>query len=220
MRKQKYTLIEILSVVIIIGIIALIIIQVSGHVSDRNRRIRTEAIIKQLQLALEDCKAKYGYYKVNNVSEFSAGARLPYNLIMNCYISSSNAVDDNDDGNITTADRISAPTDVFQLNPRDPSNRSQYLHNAASRYRKDFLKTCDLTKLPTKNIGGTYYIVDGWGEPIQYFTDANGSRYTLYSYGKYQVQYSGTNTPTSTEQEIIFGRASDDEEKGTVIRAE
>lgn len=191
MRKQKYTLIEILSVVIIIGIIALIIIQVSGHVSDRNRRIRTEAIIKQLQLALEDCKAKYGYYKVNNVSEFSAGARLPYSLFM---------------------DGVANPDASFTLNPTSPT--------AAQRYRKDFLKTCDLTKLPTKEIGTVHYIVDAWGEPIQYFTDANGSRYTLYSYGKYQVQYSGTNTPTSTEQEIIFGHASDDEEKGTVIRAE
>ena len=191
MRKKNYTLIEILSVVIIIGIISLIIIQVSGHVSDRNRRIRTEAIIKQLQLALEDCKAKYGYYKVNNASEFSADARLRYDLIMA---------------------GVANPRASFSLNPGNPTG--------AEKYRKDFLKTCDLTKLPTKEIDGVHYIVDAWEEPIQYFTDANGARYTLYSYGKYKVEYSSTNTPTSAEQDVIFGKQNDDEERGTVIRAE
>lgn len=191
MRKQKYTLIEILSVVIIIGILSLIIIQVSGHVSDRNRRIRTEATIKQLQLALEDCKAKYGYYKVNNAAEFSAGARLRYDLIM---------------------DGVANPQVSFSLNPNNPTG--------AQKYRKDFLNICDLTKLPTKAINDVHYIVDAWGEPIQYFTDVNGSRYTLYSYGKYKVEYSSTNTPTSDEQTVIFGEANDEEEKGTVIRAE
>lgn len=194
MRKKNYTLIEILSVVIIIGIISLIIIQVSGHVSDRNRRIRTEAIIKQLQLALEDCKAKYGYYKVNNASEFTAGARLRYDLIM---------------------DGVASPRASFTLNPNNPTG--------AEKYRKDFLKTCDLTKLQTKEINGVHYIVDAWDEPIQYFTDANGTRYTLYSYGKYQVQYTDITNKyglSSAEQEIIFGNNTDEEEKGTVIRAE
>ena len=192
MRKQNYTLIEILSVVIIIGILAVIILQVSSHVSDRNRRTRTEATIKQLQLALEDCKAKYGYYKVNNAAEFTANARLRYDLIM---------------------DGVASPRTAFTLNPTNPTG--------AQKYRKDFLKTCDLTKLPTREISGVHYIVDGWGEPIQYFTDANGSRYTLYSYGKYEVQYtSNINEPTSAEQTIIFGNNSDEEEKGTVIRAE
>lgn len=194
MRKQKYTLIEILSVVIIIGILSLIIIQVSGHVSDRNRRIRTEAIIKQLQVALEDCKAKYGYYKVNNAAEFSAGARLRYDLIM---------------------DGVANPQVSFPLNPNNPTG--------AQKYRKDFLNICDLTKLPTKEISGVHYIVDAWGEPIQYFTDVNGSRYTLYSYGKYQVQYTDSVNKyglSEAESNIIFGEANDEEEKGTVIRAE
>ena len=80
-----------------------------------------------------------------------------------------------------------------------------------------------MTKLPTKEIGGVYYIVDAWDEPIQYFTDANGTRYTLYSYGKYQVQYTDITNKyglSSAEQEIIFGNNTDEEEKGTVIRAE
>ncbi len=194
MRKKNYTLIEILSVVIIIGILALIIIQVSGHVSDRNRRIRTEAIIKQLQLALEDCKAKYGYYKVRNANEFSADARLRYDLIM---------------------DGVASPRASFPLNPSSPTG--------AQKYRKDFLKTCDLTKLPTKEINGVHYIVDAWDEPIQYFTDANGTRYTLYSYGKYKVEYTNTSDKyglSTAEQSVIFGSQADSEENGTVIRAE
>lgn len=62
MRKQKYTLVEILSVVAIIAILCGIIFGVSGAIHNRNAEVKTRAMLKQIEIALEECKNKFGYY--------------------------------------------------------------------------------------------------------------------------------------------------------------
>lgn len=62
MRKNKYTLVEILSVVAIIGILCAIIFGAMGAITNRNAEIKTRAMLKEIEIALNECKLKFGYY--------------------------------------------------------------------------------------------------------------------------------------------------------------
>ena len=66
MRKKKFTLVEILSVVAIIAILCGIVFGVSGAIRSRNYEIKTRTMLKQIEVALNECKLKFGYYPVLN----------------------------------------------------------------------------------------------------------------------------------------------------------
>jgi type II secretory pathway pseudopilin PulG len=65
MRKLKFTMIEILTVVGIIAFLAAIGVGVYGYASRSMMDAKTRSAIKQLEIALTAYKAKYGYYVQN-----------------------------------------------------------------------------------------------------------------------------------------------------------
>ena len=66
-RKLYYfSLVEILTVVAIIGILAGITLGVTAYVKTRNREVQTQTTIKMLEMVLEQYKNKYGSYPALN----------------------------------------------------------------------------------------------------------------------------------------------------------
>lgn len=86
-KKFSFTLVEILTVVAIIGILAGMTLGITSYVGERNREVQTQTTIKMLEMALEQYKTKHGSYPLIN------GA--PNNTITDPYfklpLSSSNA---------------------------------------------------------------------------------------------------------------------------------
>ena len=66
MRKKTFTLVEMLCVVAIIAILCGIIFGASGAIRSRNAEIKTRAMLKEIEIALEECKQKFGYYPVQD----------------------------------------------------------------------------------------------------------------------------------------------------------
>lgn len=62
--KRKFTLVEILVVIGIIGILTGMALGLTSYVSDKTARTSTQTTIKLLELALENYKNKFGYYPV------------------------------------------------------------------------------------------------------------------------------------------------------------
>lgn len=62
MRKNPFTLIEMLVVAAIIAVLAGIIFGASSAIRNRNAEIKTRAMLKEIEMALEECKKKFGYY--------------------------------------------------------------------------------------------------------------------------------------------------------------
>ena len=66
-RKNSYfSLVEILTVVAIIGILAGISLGITSYVKTKNREVQTQTTIKMLEMALEQYKNKYGSYPALN----------------------------------------------------------------------------------------------------------------------------------------------------------
>ena len=61
-KKFSFTLVEILTVVAIIGILAGMTLGITSYVGERNREVQTQTTIKMLEMALEQYKTKYGSY--------------------------------------------------------------------------------------------------------------------------------------------------------------
>lgn len=64
MRKNTFTLVEMLSVVAVIMILCGIIFGVSSSVRSRSADIKTRTMLKEIEIALKECKQKFGYYPV------------------------------------------------------------------------------------------------------------------------------------------------------------
>ena len=71
MHKKAFTLIEMLSVVAIIAILCGIIFGASGAIHSRNAEIKTRSMLKQVEIALNECKQKFGYYPQSTSSAFA-----------------------------------------------------------------------------------------------------------------------------------------------------
>lgn len=61
-KKISFTLVEILTVVAIIGILAGMTLGITSYVGERNREVQTQTTIKMLEMALEQYKTKHGSY--------------------------------------------------------------------------------------------------------------------------------------------------------------
>ncbi len=61
-HRQAFTLIELLVVITIIGILASIAFPVVGSVMERARKVRTLAVIKELQVAIKGYQTEYNRY--------------------------------------------------------------------------------------------------------------------------------------------------------------
>ena len=66
MRKNTFTLVEMLCVVGIIAILCGIVFGASSAIRNRNAEIKTRAMLKQIEVALNECKQKFGYYPVQS----------------------------------------------------------------------------------------------------------------------------------------------------------
>ena len=65
-RIANFSLVEILTVVAIIGILAGIGLGVTSYVANRNREVQTQTTLKMLEMVLEQYKSKYGGYPAVN----------------------------------------------------------------------------------------------------------------------------------------------------------
>ena len=61
-RRRNFTIIEILTVIVIISILTAIVLGVTQYATTKAHRTRTETRITALELALEDCLQDRGYY--------------------------------------------------------------------------------------------------------------------------------------------------------------
>ena len=64
MRKKHFTLVEVLTVVAIIGILAGMSLGIASYVRGKNREVQTQTTIKLLEMILGQYKQKYGSYPV------------------------------------------------------------------------------------------------------------------------------------------------------------
>ena len=71
MRKNTFTLVEMLCVVGIIAILCGIVFGASSAIRNRNAEIQTRAMLKQIEVALNECKNKFGYYPQSTSSAFA-----------------------------------------------------------------------------------------------------------------------------------------------------
>lgn len=71
MRKNTFTLVEMLCVVGIIAILCGIVFGASSAIHNRNAEIQTRAMLKQIEVALNECKQKFGYYPQSTSSAFA-----------------------------------------------------------------------------------------------------------------------------------------------------
>lgn len=67
-NKNNFSLIEILTVIVIIAILFSVTIGLFGLINDRIKISRTEAIVKQISIAMQAYKADQGYYFVNTTA--------------------------------------------------------------------------------------------------------------------------------------------------------
>lgn len=65
--RRAFTLIELLTVLVIIGILAGLTVSVAGIASRRSKVTRTQAELSRLDLAIRDYKARFGFYPPDNV---------------------------------------------------------------------------------------------------------------------------------------------------------
>ena len=63
--KNNFSLIEMLTVVVVIAILFAVAIGLFGLINDRIKMSRTEAIVKQMSIAMQAYRADQGYYFVN-----------------------------------------------------------------------------------------------------------------------------------------------------------
>ncbi len=78
-RLRAFTLVELLAVIAIIGALAALLLAVSGNVS-RVKKINTaKAELQQIETALENYKAKYGFYPPCNTNNYAVN-QLYYEL--------------------------------------------------------------------------------------------------------------------------------------------
>ncbi len=66
-RRRAFTLVELLTIIVIIGILASLTVSVAGIASRRSKVSRTQAELARLDLAIREYKARYGFYPPDNV---------------------------------------------------------------------------------------------------------------------------------------------------------
>ncbi len=67
LRKPAFTLIELLVVIAVIGILATLVLSVTGHASRTAKKKAVQAELAKLETAIEDYKASLGHYPPDNV---------------------------------------------------------------------------------------------------------------------------------------------------------
>jgi general secretion pathway protein G len=84
-RRHAFTLVEILVVVAIIGILAGIVLGVSGYASKKSDRGRAMADMERMRLALEEYRVEKGHYmsaNTNDVTQIVVGPHTFSNLLI------------------------------------------------------------------------------------------------------------------------------------------
>ncbi len=74
---SRFTLVELLAVCLIISVLAAIGVKGYSYAQYKIAESRTKALIARVELALENCKAKYGYYLPMNSNRYIVFNRDP-----------------------------------------------------------------------------------------------------------------------------------------------
>ncbi len=182
-KKNKFTLVELLAVMVIIAILFSIAIGLVGLINDKIRISKTESIVKQISTAMQAYRVDYGYYFV---STESIGVLK----------------------NLTTGADPVDPSNRFKFNfggTTPPDTDFIKYFDYESLKGRGYIKT-----IP--GAGGYSYIVDAWGRSLLYRTPngnpptngtVNSSMFDLGSLGK-----DGKYGDNSTDP-VNFGKGDD-----------
>jgi prepilin-type N-terminal cleavage/methylation domain-containing protein len=187
-RPRAFTLIELLVVISIIGVLAALIFPVAGSVS-RVKKINTaQAELNDIELALENYKAKYGTYPPSN----------PANTITNGLFYELTGVTND------LADNYYIPLDgspyvkvndyFLEFGVGGVVNSTK-ASGDETVYAKDFLPGLKATQIAstTNGTGSTFfYLVTSVGGPDLTYQPLNG-----VSGNPFRYKYPGTNNPNS-----------------------
>lgn len=141
---NKFTLVEILAVVALIGILTAIGFGAYTYAMNSAKESSTKALIKRLESGLESCRTKFGYFPATSSGTTKDFKRLKFHtnstsqLIDDIYIVSSNG-----------STSFTFPADM----------------------RQEFLKVVEgetLKKNLEKNGSNAGMLIDGWGGEIYY----------------------------------------------------
>src|SRR5262245_56945536 len=92
-RTSGFTLVELLTLIVIIGLLASLTVGVAGLASQRSKVSRTRAELARLDLAIRDYTARFGFYPPDNVINPNDLTQNP--VINQLYYELSGAVVDN-----------------------------------------------------------------------------------------------------------------------------
>ena len=156
--KKRFTLVEVLAVVFLIGLLTAIGFGMYSYAMNSAKEKATRSLFARLEAAIESCNTKFGYIPTSNGNKF--------NVIK---------ITRNSDGEITKLD--------FGGRSFDNSSSVQ----AEKDYFKEFMRVIDAETLKKnlKKNGSTYDVIDSWGETIYYCYPGkfNKTSYDFYSLG-------------------------------------
>lgn len=164
-KRQSFSLIELLAVIAVIGILVGIGVGGYSYAMNSAKESATRSAMKQIEVALENMKTKYGYYPPCAKSK-------PTEL-------------DKDTGKIYIFDQDG--------NPPDSTNTASFktAMQVPGNYMADFVKQLDpeslrsLTTIDNEASHKCWYLVDAWGNQIVYRCpgEINKESYDLISAG-------------------------------------
>lgn len=197
-RRDAFTLIELITVVSVIIILFAMVVGGFSFADKSAKRSRTDVVIKAARSGLEVYKEKFGAYpQVANADTTVAVAKKTY--VVGGAACLYQALSGDGFDQIKGATGESIPASDGQVDVKEA--RNIMLENMPK-------------EMWTKN-GNTYFIVDGFGHPIQYIkaaptispvpgqappdpTTVNRGSYDIWSYGEDEVNITSTSLQASS----------------------
>ncbi len=164
-KRQSFSLIELLAVIAVIGILVGIGVGGYSYAMNSSKESATRSAMKQIEVALENMKAKYGYYPP--CAKGDEGKIYLFNK----------------DGDVPDSDDSESGD--------SPKAKLNTAMQVTGNYMADFVKQLDpesLRSLATVDTGASHecqYLVDAWGNQIYYRCpgEINKESYDLISAG-------------------------------------
>ena len=148
MKKHTFTLVEIVMVIALIGVLTALAVGGYSYAMGSAKESATRAIIKQAEAALENVRAKHGFYLPMDAQ--SAGGGKIYVM--------------DDDGN---ADAEEVTEQWLEKNLGLSGNKLQEQKKVFQPAVADFLKTLDVESL-REYVDDDGALCDAWGAPLVY----------------------------------------------------
>ena len=154
-NRSRFTLVELMMVIAIIGAIAALGLGVFNFSSYKIAETRTSGVVNKLDAAIKLLNSKYGMYPQNDTSNSCNGM-----LVLGCKLTSG------DSGSDKLAENL---------------KKTGALKNYPDEYIKDFINLTDIERLlgefgrKIDNDNGTsrYVVIDSWDRPLFYRAPGN-----------------------------------------------